>query len=144
MADVRDDFVVVARFYARGAGTEGLPEFQDARRGGRCGVRERCHETRAALKKFGRSVFPASFFRTSHRMRADKMRVRTKSGGAQASNFLFHTAHIGHDCASGEVGGDLADQGNDLVNRGGDHNEAGPSDRGFGGLGYCVAPRLAD
>ena len=143
MADVRDDFVVAGGFDCRGGGAEIAPEFQDGRSGGRCGVSERCDEARAALEELSGAVFPAGFFRAGHRVRADEMGVGPEGGRAEAGDFVFDAADVGHDRAGGEVGCDLAGKEDDLINGGGDDDEGGASDGGLRGFGDGVAPRLA-
>ena len=70
------------------------------------------------------------------------MSVRAERNVAEAGDFAFHAADIGHDRAGCEVGRDLLREGDDLIDGGGDDNEGGVFRGVFGRIGDGVAPRL--
>lgn len=76
-------------------------------------------------------------------MGADKVGVGAKCSGAEAGNVAFDAADVGNEGTGGEVRGDLADEGDDLVHRRGHHEQTCALCGDLGGVGDGVAPRLA-
>ena len=76
-------------------------------------------------------------------MRADKGRRRPREGGGgEAAQLAFYAAHIGHDRAGAQGGGNAAGELNDASHGGGEHDEIGLGDGSLGAIGYGVAPGL--
>lgn len=142
VADVGDNFVVLVGCHGDHLGAEGMPERDDGGGGGGRRVGERSDEAGALLEEAGGAVFPAGFFRSGHGVCADEVGAGGEGGVAEAGDLAFHTADIGDEGAGSEIGGDLAAEGDNLVDRGGDHDEVGPLHGGVGRVGDGVAPRL--
>ena len=61
----------------------------------------------------------------------------------RAADLTLYAADIGHDCAGGEVRGNLPDQRADLVHRSADDDQLDVAHGVGGGVGHAIAPRLA-
>ena len=142
VADMGDNFVVLVGRHGDHLGAEGMPERDDGGGGGGRRVGERSDEAGAVSKEPGGAVFPAGFFGTGHGVRADEVGAGGEGGVAEAGDLAFHTADIGDEGAGSEIGGDLAAEGDDLVDRGGEHDQVSPLHGCVGRVGDGVAPRL--
>lgn len=142
MADVRDDFVVLIGGDGDDLGTEGMPEGDDGRGGGGRGVGERSDEAGAVLKEDRAAVFPTGFLGAGHGVGADEVGAGGKGGVAEAGDLALHAAHVSDESAGREIRRDLSGERDDLIDGGGDHDEAGAADGFAGRIGDGVAPRL--
>ena len=142
VADVRDDFVVLVRRDRHDLGAECVPKFDDGGGGLGGGIGERSDETGTVFEEGCGAVFPAGFFGAGHRVGTDEVGVGCEGGVTEAGDFFFYAADVGDERAGGKVGGDLAGEGDDLVDGCGDHNEVGAADGCVGRVRDGVAPRL--
>lgn len=142
VADVCDDFVVGVGGDGDGLGAEIAPEAGDGFGGGGGGLGKRGDETGAVVEEIGRAVFPTGFFGAGHGMGADEVSAAGEGGVAETGDFAFDAADVGDDGAGREVRGDLAGEIDDAIDGGGDDDEGGVADGGFGGVGDVIAPRL--
>ena len=142
MADVRDDFVVRIGIKGCHLRAEIVPEAHHGGEGARVGPAQGRDEAGALLDEGLGGMLPAGLFRAGHGVRADKVDSRRHRRVAEACDLALHAAHVGDERARGQARADRLRQRDDLVDRGGEHDEAGAAHRLLRGVAHLVAPGL--
>ena len=145
VTDVGDDFVVLVRIDGDHFTAEVVPETDNEGDAGLGSIRGGRDEAGASFKEGLFAILPASESAASHGMGSDEDRVRRlgrEGGMGVAANLGLHTAHVGDQRSPRKMRSDPFDQAADTGNGGGNDDQIGRFDGGFGGFSHLVAPGL--